>query len=86
MNDCLASRAVALRRNENEKTVEKNNDRGQGKVECKKMNVKVEEKDEDREKVRKIDERTNRALGRQHDLRVRSPSICLGTADTILRF
>ena len=44
MNDNLASRAVGLRRNDNEKTVEKNNDRGLGKVECKKMNVKVEEK------------------------------------------
>jgi hypothetical protein len=50
MNECFVSRAVALRRNDNEKTVEKNNDGGQGKVECKKMNVKVEEKDAERKK------------------------------------
>ena len=53
MNDCLASRAVTLRRNENEKTVEKSNDGGQGKVECKKMDVKVEEKDADRKERKK---------------------------------
>jgi hypothetical protein len=48
---------VALRRNENEKTVEKNNDRGRGKVESEKMNVKMKRR---KTKIgRKIDERMN---------------------------